>query len=139
MSNKKDEVFLDRDDLNINSKNEEKVKDYPLENLKVDKGFYTAFELKRKFEKHLIKLDDDFQREDVWKPKQKIELIESVLMGLPLPIFYFNQDKKGVLIVVDGRQRLTALFSYMSDEFKLSNLKILPKKFEKKIEALPKI
>ena len=92
MNKKEKEVILDRDDLDINSENEEKVKDYPLENLKVDKGFYTAFELKRKFEKHLIKLDDDFQREDVWKTKQKIELIESVLMGLPLPIFYFNQD-----------------------------------------------
>lgn len=136
MNKKEKEVILDRDDLDINSENEEKVKDYPLENLKVDKGFYTAFELKRKFEKHLIKLDDDFQREDVWKTKQKIELIESVLMGLPLPIFYFNQDKKGVLIVVDGRQRLTALFSYMNDEFKLSDLKILPKKFEKKFSEL---
>lgn len=136
MKNKKDEVLLDRDDLNIHSKNEEKGNEYPLENLKVDKGFYTAFELKRKFEKKLIKLDDDFQREDVWKPKQKIELIESVLMGLPLPIFYFNQDKKGVLIVVDGRQRLTALFSYMSNEFKLSDLKILPKKYEKKFSEL---
>lgn len=135
----KDEVLLDKDDLAIGSEYEEKIKDYPLENLKVDKGFYTAFELKRKYEKKMIKLDDDFQRDDVWSLQQKIELVESVLMGLPLPIFYFNQDKKGVLIVVDGRQRLTALFSYMNDDFKLSELKILPKKYEKKFSELDPI
>lgn len=61
---------------------------------------------------------------------------ESVLMGLPLPIFYFNQDKYGNLIVVDGRQRLTALFSYMDDDYRLNNLKILPELNTKKFSEL---
>ena len=70
---------------------------YPMYNIKVERGFYTVYELKRKYDsknKRII-LDSDFQRESVWKPIQKAELIESILMGLPLPIFYFNQDKKG--------------------------------------------
>lgn len=96
--------------------------------VKVDKGFYTVFELKRRFDakpKRVI-LDSDFQRENVWFKDRKSELIESVLMGLPLPVFYFNQDKYGNLIVVDGRQRLGTLFSYMGDEFALRKLKIMP-------------
>ena len=46
----------------------------------------SVFQLKRKFDKSppLLKLDPDFQRDAVWSPKQKSELIESILMGIPL-------------------------------------------------------
>ncbi|MDD2376800.1 MAG: DUF262 domain-containing protein [Clostridia bacterium] len=100
---------------------------YPMNGIKVEKGFYTVFELKRKYDskdKKII-LDSDLQRDDVWKKNQKCELIESVLMGLPLPIFYFNEDKNARLIVIDGRQRLTALFEFMSGNFSLGKLKIM--------------
>lgn len=126
-----DEVILDGEDNQAKFLDtsipieEENV--YPMKTIKVDKGFYTAYELKRKHDKKpsLVILDSDFQRKGVWSPKQKRELIESVLMGLPLPIFYFNEDKKGRLIVVDGRQRLTALFEFLAGDFHLGNLKIL--------------
>lgn len=123
-----EEIVLDNqnEEMDINGREDEQI--YPMNGIKVDKGFYTIFELKRKFdssEKRII-LDSDFQREEVWNLQRKIELVESVLMGLPLPIFYFNQDKYGRLIVVDGRQRLTALFEYMDDKFVLNKLKILP-------------
>ena len=112
---------------------EENENDYPMKTIKVEKGFYTTFELKRKHDKDLLILDSDFQRKAVWSLHQKRELIESILMGLPLPIFYFNEDKKGRLIVIDGRQRLTALFEFISPRlpqngdngFKLEKLKIL--------------
>ena len=71
---------------------EEKI--YPMNGIKVDKGYYSVFELKRKYdaEERRVILDSDFQREDIWRRENKAELVESVLMGLPLPIFYFNQD-----------------------------------------------
>ncbi len=114
---------------------------YPMYNIKVERGFYTVYELKRKYDgkvKRII-LDSDFQREDVWKPLQKAELIESILMGLPLPIFYFNQDKMGRLIVVDGRQRLTALFEYMDDLWALKGLRVLKELNGKKFSMLDPI
>ena len=40
-------------------------------------------------------------------------------------MFYFNQDKYGKLIVIDGRQRLTALFEFMDDKYQLRKLKVL--------------
>lgn len=124
------------DELDIKGHEEGKV--YPMSGIKVDKGFYSLFELKRRYDakpKRII-LDSDFQREDIWRRENKAELVESVLMGLPLPIFYFNQDKYGNLIVVDGRQRLTAMFSYMNNDYKLSNLKILPRLNDKKFSEL---
>lgn len=126
-------------ELDADVQEEEQI--YPANKIKVDKGFYTVFELKRRFDanpKRII-LDSDFQRENVWYKDRKSELIESVLMGLPLPIFYFNQDKYGNLIVIDGRQRLGTLFSYRADEFALKGLKILRNENEKKFSDLPPI
>lgn len=114
---------------------------YPKYNIKVDKGFYTVYELKRKFDsdKKRIILDSTFQRKNVWKRPQKAELIESILMGLPLPIFYFNQDKTGALIVIDGRQRLTALFEFMSDSWPLKGLKVVNEFNGFKFSQLPPV
>lgn len=130
-------IIENQNELEIEWQEEDQI--YPMDGIKVDKGFYTVFELKRRFdskEKRII-LDSEFQREDVWKNDRKSELIESVLMGLPLPIFYFNQDKYGKLIVVDGRQRLTALFEYLNDMYPLIKLKILPQLNGSKFSQLP--
>lgn len=87
----------------------------------------SVFQLKRKHDKEpaLLKLDPDFQRHSVWSPKQKSELIESILMGIPLPLIYVKEDEKGVYIIVDGRQRLTTLFTFMNHEFPLEKLTVL--------------
>ncbi|MDG4513373.1 DUF262 domain-containing protein [Streptococcus suis] len=69
----------------------------------------------------LIILDPDFQRENVWGLKKKQDLIESVLLGIPLPAFYFSEDKFGNYIVVDGKQRLTTFFEFMHEGMNLGN------------------
>lgn len=87
----------------------------------------SVFQLKRKFDKEppLLKLDPDFQRNEVWGARQKSELIESILMGIPLPLIYLKEDSKGVSVIVDGRQRLSTLFNFMNNDFALQNLRIL--------------
>ncbi|HEM5136416.1 TPA: DUF262 domain-containing protein, partial [Streptococcus suis] len=47
-------------------------------------------------------LEPDFQREYVWKKDKKQQLIDSLLLGIPIPTFYFSIDKNGNLLVVDG-------------------------------------
>nr|VFK31733.1 MAG: Protein of unknown function DUF262 [Candidatus Kentron sp. MB] len=100
---------------------------YPDAAINIASESASVFQLKRKFDKTppLVKLDPDFQRESVWKPKQKSELIESILMGIPLPLIYVKEDDRGVYIIVDGRQRLTTLFDFMNHQFRLQNLGIL--------------
>lgn len=58
-----------------------------------------------------IDLKPEFQRSsDVWSKEKKSRLIESILLGLPLPSFYFSEDPTtNKLIIVDGLQRLCAL------------------------------
>ncbi len=62
-----------------------------------------------------IDIAPDFQRHYVWKARQRSGLIESLLLGIPLPSFYFNEDDNGRLQVVDGVQRLTTIYRYVSD------------------------
>ena len=103
---------------------------YPYENINIGRDNFSAFQLYRKYKNtnSSIKLDPDFQRESgVWNLKQKSELIESILIGIPLPIIYVKEDKKGNLILIDGRQRLSTIFDYMDNKFSLSGLKILSK------------
>jgi uncharacterized protein with ParB-like and HNH nuclease domain len=64
----------------------------------------------------------DFQRNKVWKEKQKTLLIESILLRIPIPVFYFSSDKEGRMVVVDGIQRLSAINDFITGELKLSNI-----------------
>jgi len=103
---------------------------YPNAIVKIDKIQYSAFELKRQYEdtrRQNIILNPDFQRGKVWSEgKQKSELIESILMGIPLPVIYLFETIDGKKEVVDGRQRITTLIEFMNNKFKLKSLKMLP-------------
>jgi len=60
-----------------------------------------------------LDLAPDFQRNQVWKEKAKSRLIESILLRIPLPAFYFSADGDGRLRVVDGLQRLSTVHSFV--------------------------
>jgi len=60
-----------------------------------------------------LQLAPDFQRRSVWTRGQKSRLIESVLLRIPLPAFYFSADEDGKMLVVDGLQRLSAIYDFV--------------------------
>lgn len=73
-----------------------------------------------------IDLSPDFQREFVWLDiTRKSRLIESLLLRIPLPVFYLAQDEDGRFRVVDGVQRLTVIRDFVNNKFKLKNLEYL--------------
>jgi len=94
--------------------------DYPLDELAIRDERRTAEDVVRRIEKGRFVLDPDFQREFVWNEKKQSRLVESILMRIPLPVFYVAEDAQGRLVVVDGRQRLTTLKRFLSGELKLS-------------------
>ena len=98
---------------------------YPARNIKIDRVQFSIFELKRRYDRGNICLDPDFQRNEVWSTRQKSELIESVVMGIPLPLIYLAETMEGKLVIVDGRQRLTTFFRYLDNEFTINGLKIM--------------
>ena len=62
----------------------------------------------------------DWQREKVWSSEQKQSLIDSILRGWRLPKFYFLKLSEEEIEVVDGQQRLTAIFEFFGNELPLS-------------------
>ena len=72
-----------------------------------------------------IDFTPDFQRHFVWNSVQKSKLIESLLLRIPLPLFYFSEDEEGRLTIVDGLQRLTTIKEFMNNEFPLRHLEYL--------------
>lgn len=96
---------------------------YPLEHLNIVPEPASVFQLKRKAEKNPAMLDmsPEFQREYVWKSKQKSELVESILMGIPLPLFYVKERTDGVYVIIDGKQRLSTIFDFINGKFRISN------------------
>lgn len=72
-----------------------------------------------------VNLNPDFQREFVWDKVRKSRLIESLMLGIPIPAFYLAENDRGKMSVVDGLQRLTVIESYLSNEFPLKKLEYL--------------
>ncbi|SBW28663.1 hypothetical protein FDG2_5830 [Candidatus Protofrankia californiensis] len=86
-----------------------------------------------------LELAPDFQRNTVWKPRQKSRLIESIMLQIPLPAFYFAEDANGMMRVVDGLQRLSTVHSYVRggrQAFALTDLEYLDSAEKKRFEEL---
>ena len=92
-----------------------------------------------------LDLAPDFQRLHVWKPVQKVLLIESVLLQIPLPAFYFAEDATGVMQVVDGVQRLSTINDFVAGDpkrgggFPLIGLEYLSDVKGKRFNDLPAV
>lgn len=74
-----------------------------------------------------IDIHPEFQRLFRWNSYQKTRLIESILLNIPIPSIFVNQNEKGVWDVIDGVQRLSTIFQFMG---------ILKDENDKKIEPL---
>src|SRR2546422_6491688 len=68
----------------------------------------------------------EYQRGRVWTLAQKKRLVDSVLRGYPIPLIYLHHISKQVaghkredFEVIDGQQRITALYEYKEGSFKL--------------------
>lgn len=72
-----------------------------------------------------LQLNPDFQRaSDLWDNKRKSRLIESIILRIPLPSFYFNEDKNGNYSVVDGLQRLSTIFQFIDSKALSSSIEL---------------
>ena len=72
--------------------------------------------LVRRFLQGSIVLNPDFQRNEVWDMKKRSQLIESLMLKIPLPMFYVQSDEDGILTVVDGLQRLSTIRDFVLGE-----------------------
>lgn len=77
---------------------------------------------------HGIILSPDYQREYRSKPSEEAAIIESIILGIPIPeIFLVRTSNHGIQLrhVMDGQHRLTAIYRYVKDKYPLKSLEIL--------------
>jgi len=116
-----DEVDLDGLDANEDESGDpSSVKPWDPKKIRITTKSFTLREIVDQIQDGDIDLSPDFQREYIWKSRQRTRLIESVLLGIPLPAFYFDQSENGIYQVVDGVQRLSTINLYMNNGFELS-------------------
>lgn len=61
----------------------------------------------------------DFQRHFVWNIPTYSKLVESVLLGFPIPPVYLSEDEEGRRQIIDGQQRLFSLQKYYDNNYPL--------------------
>ena len=70
-----------------------------------------------------IDLAPDFQPlSGIWNAERKSRLIESLLLRIPIPVFYVAADEEENWAVVDGVQRLSTIRDYVTGQFPLTRL-----------------
>ena len=95
----------------------------------------------KKIQYEEINLDTDFQRKrSLWSDSVKSQLIESLMIQLPIPPMYFDGHDPNRWQVIDGLQRLCTLKEFLIDKkWKLKDLEYLPDYNNCSMEDLPRI
>ncbi|WP_404398535.1 DUF262 domain-containing protein [Idiomarina loihiensis] len=100
----------------------------------------------KKLKSGVIKLNPEYQRKHRWDYDHSSRLIESLILNIPVPFIYISQDidvddevddEVARYSVIDGQQRLTAVFEYMEDKFELQGLEVLADLNGVKYSGLP--
>lgn len=131
---RQNELGVEEEDLNGGKSMEVITKPFNPNEIDVDISTVNLGSLIDQLENDEIDLQPDFQRAaDVWDNVKKSRLIESILLGLPLPSFYFSEDPVSQkLSIIDGLQRICAIRDFVLKEdepLKLEGLQFL-KNFE---------
>ena len=73
-----------------------------------------------------INLSPGFQRRDAWDNIRKSRLIESIIVGMPVPNIVLAEDRnhRGTFIVIDGKQRLVSINDFIVNRYPLRGLDI---------------
>ena len=93
--------------------------EYPIDALLIRHESRTIHDVIRRIDKGSYVMDPEFQRDFIWPEDKQSKLIESVLMRIPLPVFYLAEDNEGRMIAVDGLQRLSTFQNFVGDKLRL--------------------
>jgi len=96
--------------MSLKSEIDAKRREISSDNLSMSVG-----ELLNLYKDKELDIHPEFQRVFRWEPQQKSRLIESLLLGIPLPSIYVATNDHGIWEVIDGVQRLSTIFEFMGE------------------------
>jgi len=110
----------------IEQENENDILDDPFnpEEISIESKLVSMDNCLRRLQQETILLNPDFQRNEVWTLDKKSQLIESLMLKIPLPMFYVSADEKNNYTVVDGLQRLSTIRSFILGDGYIQKLKL---------------
>lgn len=111
--------------------------EYPIDSVLIRQETRTVFEIVRRIRDGRFIMDPDFQRDFIWRLDKQSKLIESMVMRIPLPVFYLAERDDGKTVVVDGLQRLTTFVRFMDDSFPLRDLQLASELNGRRYSDLP--
>jgi hypothetical protein len=82
-------------------------------------------------------LNPEFQRRHRWDNTKKSKLIESFIMNVPIPPIFLYEDSFSHYEVMDGLQRMTAIYEFYIDRFSLEGLEEWPELNGRRYSSLP--
>ncbi len=92
--------------------------------VKYDTRDFTVEHIVKKFQNDELYVPP-YQRAFVWPELLRATFVESVILGLPIPMMFFAENDDGRLEIVDGAQRVQTLEGFVSDDLPLRDLKKL--------------
>ena len=98
---------------------------------------WTLETIYKQLSKGNIDLNPKFQRRDAWGTVKKSLLVESFIIGMPVPpiILAERKSEKGKYFVIDGKQRLLTIYQFCTDDDDYKKLRLKDVKILKEIEG----
>lgn len=110
------------DDENRSEDNEDIISPFAPKDIRIVVEPKTIDHLVTRLRYDEIDMNTEFQRKgNLWKPEVQSRLIESILLRLPLPPFYFDATDENKWLVVDGLQRLWSIKNFIINTEKSSD------------------
>ncbi|MDD2133475.1 DUF262 domain-containing protein [Pseudomonas kurunegalensis] len=107
------------------------------DSISIDQKLIPMDTLIRRLNQKSIHLSPSFQRNEVWDDKRRSRLIESIMLKIPLPMFYVAANELGQWEVVDGLQRLSTIRNFIVGNkgsfLRLRDLEFLGSKYNGKL------
>lgn len=109
----------------IEEEGETSVKEYDITATPNDFNISTLFSL---IDNGVIRMPP-FQRNYVWDEKRASKLIESIILGLPIPQVFLYEQGKNSFYVIDGQQRLMSIYFFIKQRFPTKEGKVILRKY----------
>jgi hypothetical protein len=107
------------------------------EGLVTQQSDFSLKAIKEMIEQNSIDVAPHYQRRDRWSTGKQSALIESFLLNVPVPPVYLSEDDYGNYSVIDGKQRLTTVYDFLTNKLALSGLTKFPGLEGTKFKDLP--
>ena len=89
------------------------IKEYEITSSPNDFNILTLYNF---LESGVVKIPD-FQRNYVWDAKRASKLIESLIIGLPIPQIFLYEEARNKFLIIDGQQRLMTIYYFIKQRF----------------------